>query len=532
MRPDPPPPASSLVPRPALALALAWVHALFILSVGSACGLEPLARDCLSLTAEARDECLADEALTLVDTPDAALERASQIESTATRDLVLSHLARTHGTGSCDGITDRVLRESCSTLAQRPHLSIPEPTDAEAPAAEARVPQTSGACGTLPQALTDACLRREAGRGEPGQARDACLGIASLDLRGDCLADTAVRLANTGAPQQAADLCALAPAGPWQDECFFRLSEATPIRQLEPRSNLCKQAGRYRDECQRHLIQASAHAGALRARFGSLDETLEGLALDLEAMVSLLEPEQRSPAAQLFWYEAFHVMLGEAAQRSSLPELGSMGRAALVGDPRAPWWTDCWIAVGVRTWMIDQPAPEPGVGADLDQLQGHADAMLMGAPERSAADAPLFVGPGPTPPPYPNLAIGEVPSPLTLGCPLDSDARQAIRALWGLEILPFGPSINAFEGASRHRDVAVRAYALDMLEHKVFFWQRDDPDRDRAAIWLSRTSENDPSPAIRARAANLAEGLQADERPGRWALSRDTICPRKSGVVQ
>jgi hypothetical protein len=506
-----------------------------------ACSGDP--SDCEALEGAARDGCLAERVVALAGDPARALAEAQRIQERATRDLALAHVAHEHGLGDCEAITGAVLRQSCLTVARRPHLKIPEPGEpAQAttatpagpslePSQRARVTTAAMACADLEPSLGDACLRREAGGLDPELAWMLCLEVGDARLRGDCLAETASQLAERSQGTLSLEVCEHGTPGLWQDECFFRASEAMPVRGAE-RAQACERAGRFQDECLRHLIQARAQAGVQRARFGSFAETLGGLERDLEELLPLLgdgvEGQQR-----LFWYEAFHALLGQAHGRGQLEPVMSLGRAALAGDPRAIWWEDCALQIGMRVWYALQPAP-----GGMDDFEAAALWLLSHPTGGDPEQAPLLVeigGGGPAV----ELAISEVPAPLApeTGCRPDAAARRAILALWSLEPASFPRSRLALGQALQQEALTVRVYALDMAEHKAFFWHRDD---ELGLAWLgdalAAVERDDPHPALRERAGVLRAGLASRQRPGRWALASEAVCapepePVEAGTV-
>ncbi len=506
---------------------------LLALLLVAACGGDPSgASDCQALTeAVARDACWAAR-LSEASLP--ATERlalAQRIEDAELRDLALAEVAPGLGLDACQAIQDPLLRDGCSTRARRPHLSIPEPAASttvrteEAPvldgAALRAMERGKEACQDVPEGLRDHCLQRQALAEEPALGWALCTAMGDPDQRGDCDAAQGTRLGAAGDAVLAARICASTPDASWRDECFFRTSEALPLTTLAAKAEACERAGRFRDECFRHLVQAAAQAGTLRGRFGDLAETLEGLDQDWNDLAAVL-PADADVAWHhfLFAYEAYHALLGTAAQHERLASAAVTGERLLANQEALPWWRDCAQQLCVRTRLEASGAALAGLDEILAPCPRTPDAPRL---DESAA---VFPG-GDTPVRYRQVAISEVPAPLWpgSGCAPGGDARQAIVGLWALEPLPWAQSTTALDQALRHPATSVRAYALDMAEHKAFFWHRDD---DTGGSWLAErlatVTTNDPHPPIRARAGVLVAGLEAGERPARWAMAAEGAC--------
>jgi len=456
------------------------------------------------------------------------VERAAEIQDTRLRDLLLSQVAHRAGLDGCEAIQDRPLRQACLVRARRPHLDIPEPSQAgDQPSRPPEISQGARSaaqnCERRSPGLLDACLLSRSIRADPLEAGSLCQAMVDEANRGDCLAQLATRLGAAGEATQGSSLCQGAPAGLWHAECFFRLAEELPLAALPAKVQACSSAGRFADECLRHLLQQQASAGSLRARFGSLQETLLGMEQDRDELLGLLpDPGLLPRRERLFWYEGFHALLAEAAQRDQLGPITSQGLSLLRDDPRGLWWWDCALQLCVRSQLQQRS----GTGDPLG-LSG----LLALCPDPVAAQGPLptpaFASPSAPPERLAKLAISEVPAVLepTAGCTLDAVGRQSVLALWGLEVLPWAVSRLALEQALVHSQLPVRAYALDMAEHKAFYWERDD---HQGWSWLAgqlrSVADSDPHPALRARAALLEEGLAQGQRPARWALEAEAVC--------
>lgn len=506
------------------------LHALPLLAL--ACG-QPTAptSDCASVQGEAADRCWADRALDPGLDPQQHHHAALRIQDEALRDLALAQAAQGMGVDACDPIRDPVLRVSCQTRNRRPHLDIPEPPEHSAgrqqralpphgePEAEAAA-RAEQACEDQPQRLRDLCLQRQAGAEPVAQGWYVCTAIDDPDLGGDCFAQAATRLGGADLPQLATGVCAAIGDARWRGECQFRLSEALPLARIDVAAQACIGALGFEDECLKHLIQRQAQASALRARFGTAPETMAGMGQDL----ALLEPAiAAQPAAswlrQLYWYEAFHALLAEALQQERLPQVAALGNAALTDDALLePWW-DC-----ARKLCAYAHASQAGPGG-LEALSDAADRCTMAAGGDTAQLS--LLSPQAPASRFGELATSEVPAPLQpgAGCTPDHPTRTAITALWGLEQLPWADSQASVQQALAHPEPSVRAYTLDMAEHKAFFWQRQDREGQRwLAQQLTTVAQQDPQPAIRQRAAVLAQALDAGERPGRWAFHSSGVC--------
>ena len=252
------------------------------------------------------------------------------------------------------------------------------------------------------------------------------------------------------------------------------------------------------EESQRVIAAELPEAGELVERFVAHAESQD-----------LAELEEALPTGSdldwyrfLFGYEGYHALLSAAAQHGSLDAVATAGHDGLDDATRRSWWRDCALKLCVRTHL------EAGGGAP----SGLTDALAPCQPGRSAPagppETPLFPA-GPTPSSYRQLAISEVPAPLWpgSGCAVEADARTAIAVLWALEVLPWTQTTAVLDEALDNPAAAVRVYALDMAEHKAFFWHRDDP---QGSAWLAErlgaVATSDPRPPIRERAAVLEIG--------------------------
>jgi hypothetical protein len=506
---------------------------VLLLLIGAACGGEaPQGQGCAQLAGEEADRCWADRATDPELEAEARQAAALRIQDPALRDLALVQSSPSLGYEACDAIQDRLSREACRQRTRRPHLDIPEPPehsqDASGPPLPLDEPATRQArdraelaCGEQPEALRGPCLQRAASREEPSLSWVACTLIEELDLRGDCAAQAATRL---GAAEEAAlltRLCGSLDDPRWRGECRFRGSEALPLSQLEAAAEICAQAEGFADECLKHLIQRQAQAASLRAMFGDVEETIAGMVLDLERLEPTLEAQPEAAwLRRLYWYEAFHALLVHAHDQGRLADLIPLGRALLGTDPRGEIWLDC---AGKLCALERAARADPGSPPDLQALI----APCGSAPPRG--DGPLLA---PFEARQGSVATSEVPAPLqpAAGCDLSLETRRVLVALWGLEQLDWARSQAQVEQALAHPEATVRAYTLDMVEHKAFFWQRQDREgQDWLAQRLVTLAEADPSEPIQRRAAVLSEALQAGERPGRWAFHSSGVCGAPGG---
>jgi hypothetical protein len=485
-----------------------------------ACGGGPApSQDCSSLEGEPADHCWADRALDPTLDPQQHHAAALRVQDPALRDLALAQAAQGMGVDACDPILDPVLRVSCQTRNRRPHLDIPEPPEHSAGRAQAAA-QAQQHCAIQPEGLRDLCLQRQAGQEPIERGWFVCTVIQDPDLRGDCAAQAATLLGAADRPALATGVCAAIEDTRWRGECQFRLSEALPLARVDVAAQACIAALGFEDECLKHLIQRQAQASALRARFGSAGETMAGMTQDLELLGGALEGQPADAwLRRLYWYEAFHALLAEALQQGRLAEVAPQGDAVLHEDPRQDLWRDC--ATKLCAYALAQGSEVPDL-ASLRRGVGRCARGKVG-PEQAATLLP------PTAPAsrFGELATSEVPAPIqpAAGCTLDPHTRATIAALWGVEQLAWAYSEALVSEALAHPEPAVRAYTLDMVEHKAFFWQRQDRDGQR---WLAgrlvTVAQSDASPPIRERAAVLAQALEAGERPGRWAFHSSGVC--------
>jgi hypothetical protein len=500
---------------------------LLLLCTTACWGGEPAPQDCATLTGEEADGCWAERATDPGLGVELRQRAALRIQDPSLRDLALLQSAHQLGEDACEAIQDRSSREACRQRTRRPHLDIPEPPEHSrtrprdalpldapgAPQARARAEQ---ACGEQPAALRGPCLQRAASREEPGLSWVACALIADPDLGGDCAAQAASRLGAAEEVELLAGLCGSLDDPRWRGECRFRGSEALPLSQLEAAARSCAQAEGFADECLKHLIQRQAQAAALRAMFGDAEETFAGMALDLERLEATLEAQPEAAwLRRLYWYEAFHALLVHAHDQGRLSSLIPQGVALLGTDPRAEIWRDC---AGKLCALERAVAAEPGSPPDLEALAAPCGEVSPAG--RGALLEAFEARQG-------SVATSEVPAPLQPGarCTVSAPTRRILVALWGLEQLGWDRSRAPVASALDHPEAIVRAYTLDMVEHKAFFWQRQDLAAQRWLVQrLATLAEKDPSEPIRQRAAVLGEALAAGERPGRWAFHSSGVC--------
>jgi hypothetical protein len=85
---------------------------------------------------------------------------------------------------------------------------------------------------------------------DPNKDLLRCAEILDADTRGDCTLAVSERAKPPGA------LCPQVPAGPWQDECWFRGAEiALEARDWASAITLCRNAGLFANDCTWHLWQ-------------------------------------------------------------------------------------------------------------------------------------------------------------------------------------------------------------------------------------------------------------------------------------
>ncbi len=496
------------------------------------CDGETPALDCGSQEGEASDHCWAERAAdTSLDTQ-ARHQAAQRVQDATLRDLALSTVAPSLGVDACDTIHDTMLRRSCQARARRPHLDIPEPDrapralpgpaltvqDAQERAAHTRAQE---ACEPLPDALRGPCYKRHVDLEPATLCWVPCTLIEDGDARGDCASHAATRIGVAERPELAAALCGSLEDARWRGECNFRASEALPLSRLGDALDACERALGFEDECRRHLVQRQAQAAALRARFGDAGETLQGMSGDADALLHALGAQPEAAWLQrLYHYEAFHALLAEALQQRRLEAVIAAGGAALdEGDPRRGPWRD------VAGKLCAYDAARAGELTDLDSLRDRVRACAF-APVPAEALATLLPSQGPRSR-FGELTTSEVPAPIQVGapCAMTADTRALNAALWGIEQLPWSASEALVREALVHPEPTVRAYAMDMAEHKAFFWHRDDREaRARLAARLAQLAQDDPSAPIRARAAVMAEALAAGTRPARWAFHSTDVC--------
>ncbi len=513
-------------PRP-LTLALA-----LILAQGcSGESEEPL--DCGTRSGERSDRCWAERAV------DAELEvqdrhqAALRIQDPTLRDLALSTVAPSLGVDACDTIHDTMLRRSCQARTRRPHLDIPEP---DRPVAALPTPtptlsvqgaeeleairRTEEACDPLPSGLQDPCRQQRVDSEPPSLCWVPCTLVQDDDLRGDCAARAATRLGIAELPELAAAVCATLEDPRWRGECSFRTSEALPLNRPGDCVTACTQALGFEDECRKHLVQRHAQATVLRARFGHADDVLFGLTTEGSTLSEALADQPDAAwLARLYWYEAFHALLAEALQHERLEATIAAGGPTLATREREGPWRD------VATKLCAYHAARQGSLDSLEALRARVTACTEAVDTPEESDSLL-----PSQAPrsrFGELTTSEVPAPIQprAGCELTPDTRRDITALWGLEQLPWSQSEALVERALAHPEPAARAYTLDMVEHKAFFWQRQDREGQlRLAERLTTQAQDDPSAPVRERAAILAQALEAGERPGRWAFHASGVC--------
>jgi len=486
------------------------------------------AQDCSERQGEPADRCWAERATDASLTGEQRHQAALEVGEPALRDLAIAQAATGLGLDACDPISDPQLRDSCQARTRRPHLDIPEPPEhaaghtptalgVDAPDQRAAIERAETACAGLPSGLVDLCKQRQASQEDATVGWVVCTTITDPDLQGDCSAQAATRLGAAEQAVQAAAVCGALEDPRWRGECSFRTSEALPLSRLEDSAEACIEALGFEDECFEHLVQRKAQSAALRARFGDADETMSGMASDLERLDRALGSRPAAPwLRRLFWYEAFHALLAQAHYQQRLGEVITQGQAALEGDPRGSIWADCAtkLCARARAETADSTAP-----MGLDALAAPC-GLLQGEPPSPTLLPSAGTGRG-------SLATSEVPAPIqpAAGCEISPDARTVIAALWGLEQLDWAHSQPQVELALAHSEPTVRAYTLDMVEHKAFFWQRQDRS---GQLWLAQRLEalaqEDPSHPIQQRASVLATALTDGERPGRWAFHSSGMC--------
>jgi hypothetical protein len=477
-----------------------------------------------------QDACWAEAAVQATDAS-AVRSALATVRDPRTRDLAWLTAVRAGHPIGCEGLLERSLRDACRDLVARPHLGIgARAADAgEDAAGHASVAVGAAgrdpSCAAVEPALADACAVRLAAGRTGSAALSTCATIADRVLAAECVTRAAAALGASGELPHAQAACASIVDDLWVAECRFRVSEEASGT-VTARADLCREAGRFRDECTFHLVRREAGRGAAVAERVSLDATvleLERAAAETVPAAAAVSGQQHAALARLFWHEAAFALFLAAAERGVLigaPVFPPLGRAP-DGTDRATAFDDVRAMLTVRLALEDASRPAPTMLA----------ASIPEEPSTPTLDpghAPLLPPAPRGPNRYPKVRIGEVPPPLgNAACPVDAPERAALVALWAAEGAPWPRSAGLLEAALAHPSTVVRAQAVDVAEWKAFFHHADDGaalSEVRAA--LARAAAADPDARIRARAALVVQGVDSRTRPGRWGELAHLCGPR------
>ena len=316
------------------------------------------------------------------DVPVSVEQRVSEVRSAGTQggaavlvssddpveiELVMRALARADATllsGLCGDIPDPLLRERCTTLSQRPHLTTEVP--AHVPGGGAQQ-QEQGATSPLapPEGVGSIDLDTAADRQStvPDCAPEEAAHTCAIRLR-----DTAAY--GIGA-QGVFDACSHEEQPAWRSECLFQgasvLLYGEGTRQLRGATDLCLESDGLAPTCLHHLVEslvkrADREAGGLRI-------------VDLEQITSSVRAEwaERSPEygdllADLCWSIATWALVVDSDQ----PE------AALQGTWPAEAWPHIRAALALRLVELRAPGTQQlGSGA---RLLADLEAAIAAAP--------------------------------------------------------------------------------------------------------------------------------------------------------
>lgn len=105
-------------------------------------------------------------------------------------------------------------------------------------------------CTGSPSGTSDSRLYLEAqATGDPV----LCEQISESGLRGECFAHAGRERAEAGDAAGGQDVCRSMVAGPWRDECFFLVADASGAVGDEAK-RLCAESGQFRQQCVGHAI--------------------------------------------------------------------------------------------------------------------------------------------------------------------------------------------------------------------------------------------------------------------------------------
>lgn len=116
------------------------------------------------------------------------------------------------------------------------------------------------ACQGPPPDLDDGRAYAEAlslGRRDREAARARCADVREPALHADCITALAEAAAGEHETEAATALCAALPAGVGQDECRFQVAERGGAPEL------CREAGRFAEDCRMHMWSQSGFQGLL-----------------------------------------------------------------------------------------------------------------------------------------------------------------------------------------------------------------------------------------------------------------------------
>lgn len=367
---------------------------------------------------------------------------------------------------------------------------------------------------------------------------DLCAEIQDPALQATCRAGVAGPAPGIGAAAAplppAAAACGALPGGSEREVCLFRTAEEAPDLSLEDRLVLCRFAGSFQAVCSARLASGAAHEAVLTLWDASFAAALTALADREDEVRRLLAPVgvPEESLAREYWTRAWHDLLLEAGCREDLGRWRLLGEAVDVGPTARSLYPDLLAVAWARRAALD-----PTRSADLSRrdLAGWTDAF--------AADVSRSVAPVRTPteplllPPVPATCLPAVPGKLPsvldprTGCALSAGDRVGVAVLWGAGPGPWSVGEGLYPSALAHPALGVRAAALEVLEDAAWTWHLHG---ETPPEWLGRALDgvvaSDPSPLLRARAAEMRQRLGTKERPAGWSVPADRLCAGGEGT--
>lgn len=207
---------------------------------------------------------------------------------------------------------------------------------------------------------------------------DACLGLASPQEAGACLALGADQRARAGQGAAAWQTCQAMDAGLWRDECHFLVTDAAGVVGEEAKA-WCQHAGRFRLQCVGHALSREAHPLLVAAPRGGEAAVSDALTALTARYVGEAQAARR--AHQLL---VEHLAERDPGRPFHAGVCGTAPRAACVGayiervrrsaeGPGEPWRAACGRAVSAqRAAQAGQPPWDP----DVDEVVAVAWARL------------------------------------------------------------------------------------------------------------------------------------------------------------